>query len=228
MKLYRLKYFLAIFFLLLSITITNAQWKELGGTKASTFNHSIRRITTDVKGNVFVVGDFKNGIGKYYVAKWNGTAWSELGGTNISSFNGTINCITTDAKGNVYAAGMFCKGDWPYGNYFVAIWNGKEWSQLGGNNDSTFNYNIYSITTDAAGSVYAGGMFNNSNNKCFIAKWNGSKWIKLIGINDGTFNSPILSITIDKHGNIYTCGNFTNDSDWKNTNFYVAKYSESR
>ncbi len=222
MKLLRPKYvistFAIIFYLLLSTKVTKAQWNELGGKNTSTFNNITQTIATDTKGNVYVGGYFTNGIGKQYVAKWDGKSWSELGGINDTTFNQYIWTITTDIKGNVYAAGYFTNGN---GNYYIAKWDGKSWSELGGKNKSTFNNWIFSLTTDVNGNVYAAGAFTNTNGKEYVAEWNGSSWTELGGTNTSTFNGQIQSITVDKGSNIYAVGNFTNIKNYS----YVAKWN---
>ena len=111
-------------------------WSELGGTNSSilypTGTYGICAITADVNGNIYTTGGFLNANSSNYVAKWNGNYWSELGGVNSSPFgynvNG-INALTIDIGGNVNAAGAFMNTN---GNYYVAKWNGNNWSELGG------------------------------------------------------------------------------------------------
>jgi hypothetical protein len=188
------------FYLLLSVTKTNAQWGELGGTNTSTFNFSINSIAIDGSGNLYAGGSHYTN-GNSYVAKWDGNTWSELGGSK-TTFNDNINSIATDAIGNVYAAGDFTNAN---GNYYVAKWNGSNWSEIGGANTSTFNDDIESITTDANGYVYAVGGFTDANGNTYVAKWDGSNWSELGGTN------PSLGgrfITKDAKGNIYTTSGY--------------------
>jgi hypothetical protein len=42
---------------------------------------------------------------------------------------------------------------------------------LGGNNTSTFNYTINSVTTDANDNLYATGGFTNSKGKNYVAEY---------------------------------------------------------
>ncbi len=199
-----------------------SSWQELGGSNSYTFssNGYIRSLTTDAGGNVYAAGDFKNGNGNNYVAKWNGSSWQELGGTNSSTFNHTIYHLTTDAGGHVYAGGLFSNGLF---KYYVAKWNGSSWQELGGANSSKFSGYISSLTTDAGGNVYATGEFLNGLFKHYVAKWNGSSWQELGGTNRSTFNSLIYSVTTDAVGNVYAGGFFTNDSG----KCYLAKYGNA-
>ena len=95
--------------------------------------------------------------------------------------------------------------------------------ELGGANNSVFNIEISSITTDFSGNVYASGYLKNTNGKYYVAKWNGSSWGELGGTNTSIFNSNIHSITTDGSGNIYAAGAFTNT----NGSEYVAKWNGS-
>ena len=216
MKLLNLKYVVAIFCILLSITKTNAQWSELGGTNTSTFNYRINSLATNASGNIYATGSFTNDSGNNYVAKWNGSSWVKLGGINGYTFNSP----TTDASGNVYVAVGFTNVST---KQYVAKWNGSSWQELGGANSSTFNGNIFSLSTDARGNVYATGGFTNASGNNYVAKWNGSSWQELGGTNSSTFNNTINSLIADAKGNVFAGGHFTN-SNYKH---YVAKWDGS-
>jgi len=204
---------------------TNSGWIELGGNTNTTFNNPIGSIATDARGNVYAAGNFTNGNGYEFVAKWDGTAWSELGGTNTSTFNYWINSISTDANGNVYAGGVFSNGpNYLTGNKYIAKRDGTKWSELGDNNNSTFNGRIGSIATDVNGNVYAACVNANSYDNPFIAKWNEAAWSELGGINDSMVNGRIFSITTDANGNIYAAVSFTNGNN-SNGKYYVAKWN---
>ncbi|MBE7172646.1 MAG: T9SS type A sorting domain-containing protein [Williamsia sp.] len=197
-------------------------WSKLGGTNDTTISNSlIYSIATDAGGNVYASG-VQDANHNQYVAKWNGIAWSELVGVNGSPFNKrVIETIATDRGGNVYAGGMFTDAN---NNPYVAKWNGTAWNKLGRADDSTFSYGfsgntIYSITTDASGNVYAGGIFTDANIHYYVAKWNGTAWSELGG---APFRGYIQSIATDAAGNVYAGGNFYD----ANINTYVAKYTQ--
>jgi hypothetical protein len=55
---------------------------------------------------VYAAGSFRNTLGEYYVAKFNGSSWSELGsGANSLKANGVINSIVVTNSGMIYAGG---------------------------------------------------------------------------------------------------------------------------
>ncbi len=89
-------------------------WSELGGLNSLLASGGpsryIASIFVDASNNVYTAGNFTNGSGNCYVAKFNGSSWSELGGTNALSANGRINSVCCDVNGNVYAVGNFVNG----------------------------------------------------------------------------------------------------------------------
>lgn len=203
---------------------THAQWDELIGSKAlSALQIPIGTICSDKFGNIYAAS--RNNSGNYYVAKFDGTSWSELGGINSLKANSVISSICTDNKGNVYAAGRFTnKTSVDSGFCYVAKFDGNSWSELGGNNQSIFKGEIYTIYSDKSGNIYAGGGFRNTMGNYYVAKFNGISWSELGGNNSLKANFYIFSIISDPSGNIYTAGNFTNGSTNSMGNRYVAKF----
>jgi ribosomal protein S19 len=158
-------------------------WSELGGRNSLAANEMILSISGDKNGNVFAAGLFTNGLssqtGKNYVAKWNGLNWSELGGRNGLAANATIQSIQIDKNNNVYAAGIFTNDSvWPSGKHYVAVWNGSNWSEVGGRNALSANSHIADICVDFSNQLYAAGSFTNENSvslgKKYVAKFSGS------------------------------------------------------
>ncbi len=183
-------------------------WGELGGSN-SPFNKAINSIATDAAGNVYAAGGFTDANGNPFVAKWNGTNWSELGGIGGNPFGdnvvgGGINCIAADAAGNIYAGN---ENAGAVGHFCVEKWNGKSWSELGGNN-SFFNGSVMSIATGAAGTVYAGGNFKDANGKAFVGQWNGTAWSALGDKNTVFATGQITGVTTDNWKNVYAGGSF--------------------
>jgi len=193
-------------------------WNELENTNALDGNGIINAVCSDTSADVFVGGDFTNSSGNRYVAEWNGSTylWSELGGNNSLAANGNIFAVCTDRAGNVYAGGDFSNGNSGNYHYYVAKWNGTNWSQIG----SSFNGQIYALCTDRAGNVYAGGHFTNGGGQYYVAKFDGTSWTELGGTNSLGANQYIFTLATDSLDNIYAAGQFTNGSG----KFYVAKY----
>ena len=194
-------------------------WSELGGSNTSIFKMQIHAIATDAIGNLYA-GVTIYGTTKYNcVEKWNGTSWIELGDT-LSRFNSAIWTILIDSSNNVFAAGAFTNSN---SKKYVAKWNGIIWSELDGTNTSTFNSNIWKLTSNKSGNViYAAGDFYITNFNCYVAIWDGNSWLATSGLNSYSQNTAILSICIDRFNNLYVTGQFTN----QNGNNYVGKYIE--
>ena len=180
---------------------------------------------TDTADNIYVAGEFTETgrMLKSYVAKWDKVVheWYELGvGSNSLNTYGPIFTITADKFGNVYAAGDFTYDSFIVSSvpYFVARWNGTNWSPLGlGANALNANGDIHAICVDDSGHLYAAGNFRNSSSNYYVAKWNGSSWSDLGGLNANLF---INSICVDDSFNVYAAGNFTDGSG----HTYVAEY----
>jgi Secretion system C-terminal sorting domain len=175
-------------------------WTELGGLNSLAANNSISTICTDANGNIYVAGNFTNSNGHRYVAKWDGNSWSELGGLSSLAANYLILSICADAANNIYAAGGFTNvNPNPNGHYYVAKFNGTNWSELGGLNGLNANGAIESIFSNK-GNFYAAGIFSNGSNaltgKRYVAKYGGATGIQTFLTNDAALNiSPNPTIT---------------------------------
>ncbi|MCX6318086.1 MAG: T9SS type A sorting domain-containing protein, partial [Bacteroidetes bacterium] len=108
-------------------------------------------------------------------------------------------------------------------NQSVYRWNGFGWIQLGSTiPSSNSNGTALTISTDAAGNVYAGGFFKDAAGGYYVAKWNGFIWSALgTGSASLNANNPILTTATDAAGNIYAAGQFFNSSGKR----YVAKWN---
>lgn len=209
--------------------LNSKSWSELGASSILAINKNALSICTDAGGNMYAAGNFFNkdlsGNPYYYVGKWNGSTWLELPGLDTlesqENYGGPgsaskIYSIHCDAAGNIYAG---CNSS-SYSDYYVAKWNGSQWTRLGNPYDFSPSGIITGICSDAAGNIYAAGDFLNSNDNYYVAKWDGTSWTELGGLDALAANGKINSITCDAAGIIYAAGEFTN-SNW---NYYVAKW----
>ena len=140
------------------------KWSELGNiTNQLAFTPVLCLNNHNTEGTLYAAGDFR------YVAKWNGIKWGNINDNYITPiFNSSIYCFTTTyPQGNFYAGGTFTNAN---GKEFVAVWNGYDWSELGGSNTSDFNNSINSITIDSRYHVYAAGEFTNSKGIYYVAE----------------------------------------------------------
>lgn len=139
----------------------------------------------------------------------------------LNIFNGPINTTTVDASGKIFAAGEFTNST---KKYFVAQWDGVNWTEVGGDTASlNANGTIHTLTS-FNDTIYAGGFFSNHLSKRYVAKWNGSTWSELgTGAKGLNANGNIYAVTVDREGNVYAAGAFTNSTNKK----YVAKWDGS-
>ena len=207
-----------------------SNWSQLGvGANALNPNSGITRMAINKNnGHIYVFGAFTNSLGRKYVAEWNGTNWSELGGSQSPFLNAplgteSLNSLSVNNSGDVFV-GVGTSNQ----HYYVAKWDGNNWSQLGTwVNGSYANNSIYSITTDNNGNVYAAGLFTDSvsmnSGSTYVAKWDGNNWSKLGTGNNALFqlqSQPIYSLATDNNGNLYAGGSFRNSL----TKGYIAKW----
>ena len=208
-------------------------WSQLGGSDDSTLS-VIHNIITDSSGNVYSDGYIGTNNQKLFIAKWDGSSWSGVGGA-FNIFNDTyvnISSITIDPSGNLYAAGGFMNKSH---YYYMVKWDGNNWSQLGGESDSTFGYDpIQKITSDKNGNIYAGGGFEKDSifpplniNLYYtfsVAKWNGSSW-GIIGSKQlSLINQGTNTLATDANNNLYFGESGANSINGEN---YIVKYAPS-
>jgi hypothetical protein len=139
---------------------------------------------------------------------------------------GSINSICSDKSGNIYAAGNFQN---IYGNYYVAKWDGTNWSDLGNLNVNLF---INSICVDDSMNVYAAGNFTDTAGRTYVAKFNPhiGFWTELgIGFGSSTEELVINSIFTDTPDHVCAGVNFrprtlttitSNVFKWDNSNWH--------
>ncbi len=95
------------------------------------------------------------------------------------------------AAGAGYAAPTFSDADW--------MSSGENYGLLGGN--------VYALTRDAAGNLYAGGTFTTAGGRSasYIARWDGVAWTNL----GSGCNNAVYALACDAAGVLYAGGNFT-------------------
>lgn len=203
-----------------------SHWTTLGASA----DVSITSLALDPSGTLYAAGFFQYmpGPGSLFnVGKWDGSNWTAVGtGSFALNANSVISAMATDLQGNLYAAGYFTDGATSSsGNYYVAKWDGTNWSTVGtGIHSLSVNGPIHELTVDKNGNIYVGGAFKDGTNHNYIAKWDGTNWTALgTGIHALNANSAIWCIAVAPSGKLYASGNFTN-ADNQN---YVAEWNSS-
>ncbi len=169
-------------------------WSSLGAG----LNSTVRSVAIDGSGNVYVGGDFTTaGSGTANGgARWNGTSWTALGSANAitpvyaMAFNDSGK-LYVGFGGGAHLSGVFTVGD------------STSWSGL----SPGLNRDLYTITSDAGGNLYAAGSFLSAGGVTVngIAKWNGVSW-SAVGAELGWY---VNLLTTDASGNLYAAGTFS-------------------
>jgi Beta-propeller repeat len=229
------------------------QFTKLEGV-VSTSNRAFS-VTTDVSGNVYVVGETRAGLDgntltgftDFFVTKYNSSGvkqyTKQLG---VAGKFTVANAVKTDISGNVYVAGNTTGG--LDGNtltgtqdFFVTKYdsNGVKLytKQLGVATKSTTGS---SVTTDASGNVYvagstAGGLDGNTligTGDFFVTKYDSSGvklYTKQLGV--ATKSTTGSSVATDANGNVYVAGSTAGGLDGNTLigtgDFFVTKYDSS-
>ena len=76
--------------------------------------------------------------------------------------------MATDVHGNLYVAGIFTNDN---SDVYIAKWNGNEWSELGGNNSSSFYWLIWDIEILDNGNILITTNYQNPLAKPCVAKF---------------------------------------------------------
>ncbi len=209
------------------------KWTELGKENSNSLNANwnIRSICTDNNGNLFAVGGFNDGIGKY-VAQWSkrSNRWSIVRNTRertIQSRN-PLACILSAPNGDLFVAGSTDSA----GKKNVMQWKQKDtaWSILGDKDGLKANASIETICSDNNGNIYAAGLFTNGkdslNGSPYVAKWDGNSWTELKGTNPFSFKGSIYTTFFDQATNsLYAAGEFEYQDGSGNSYKYVAKWN---
>lgn len=108
---------------------------------------------------------------------------------------------------NIVIGGPFAsESDCPFDR--IAMWNGTEWTDIGGGIQTTgpnLDKSVY-VLAEFGGELYAGGCFNNwDNNISNIAKYNGTEWQRL---NDSLYSFCVYACKREPNA-LYFGGTFT-------------------
>lgn len=124
------------------------------------------------------------------VASWDGSSWSALG----DGTDGEVTALTFDASGKLCIGGHFATAGSATVNG-VARWTGSAWEGIGSGWSGIMGNRVFTLVSDASGTLYAGGTFQ-------ISRWDGSTWV-VFG------PSSVYSIVFDASGNLYAGGGFS-------------------
>jgi hypothetical protein len=191
-----------------------SEWHSLGyGT-----DYYVNSLAVD-ENYLYAAGPFTNvgdvdsfNVPANHIARWSlsGHTWSALNqGSNYEVTRLALSGNSLYAGGWLTAVGNAAPDDTP-ANY-LARWNtdSETWGSVG----YGLNANPWTLTTDPAGNLYAGGTFNEvcGNAACgsgntevnYIAQWNGATWSAL-----GSGMDDYVSSLVYYEGALYASGDF--------------------
>jgi hypothetical protein len=150
-------------------------WSALGRGVNYLWDVAISALTIDNAGNLYAGGFFDTAGGRpaKNIAKWDGHAWSALGSgidhpVDLDGQTGVF-ALSVDGKGNLYVGGGFdTAGGIPA--YFIAKWNGSQWSSLGsgvsgGDVAGMSQSSVFALSVDHADNLCVGGDFLSAGGK---------------------------------------------------------------
>ena len=183
---------------------------ENGAIYSTGPNSTIRALTFDSAGNLYVGGDFAlaGGITVTRVTRFDGATWLGFG-SGLSGGTNRVLALVVVSETLIYAGGTFnLSGSTPVTG--VARWDGAAWGPLcnGANcGVSGGTLAVNALAMDGVGNLYAGGTFITAGgipaNR--VAQWDGTQWSALgSGFDNGVVNALVVSGTT-----LYAGGTFT-------------------
>ena len=170
---------------------------------------------------LFIGGEFRTAGSKPvgFVAKWDGLSWSALEGASGVGTDGPSYALAVwdDGGGEQLYVGGDSQNAGGESGFYVASWDGSDWSQLGsaGSNGVNGLVRALKVYDDGGGSaLYVGGDFTYAAGAVevnHLAKWNGSAWAALTGPFDAGTDDDVLSLAVYDDGggeDLYAGGRF--------------------
>lgn len=209
-----------------------ANWHALGADHGEgALNGLVAALAVDGT-DVYVGGVFQNVAGiatADYLAKWDGERWSAIGdnGSGDGALNGAVRAIAI-SESVLYAGGFFTNAAGIAQADYLARWDGRRWSALGGLDNGAFNDSVAVIAVNGT-DVYVGGEFRNAAGIAsadYVAKWDGRAWRALgsNGSGDGAMNRLVSALAVS--GKDVFVGGFFRDAAGIPAADYVARWSE--
>jgi hypothetical protein len=183
---------------------------ENGAIYSTGPNSTIRALTFDSAGNLYVGGDFAQagGVTVTRVTRFDGATWLGFG-SGLSGGTNRVQALAVVSETLVYAGGTFnLSASTPVTG--VAKWDGAAWGPLcnGANcGVSGGTLAVNALAVDSVGNLYAGGTFTTAGGVSAnrVAQWDGTQWSALgSGFDNGVVNALVVSGTT-----LYAGGTFT-------------------
>lgn len=177
--------------------------------------------TATYQNSLYVSGmDYKSGMPKSYIRKFNGVIWSTL--VEIGGFNNSISEMK-EYNGELYVGGQFIEFAGISNANSLVKWNGSKWSAVGVGFDKTTFAQVNALEV-FNNKLYVGGRFDSIAGIQLknIAVWNGNAWSAGPSCESGIGQYTIVQGMKTFNGNLFIGGSFekVNSVNCKN----VAKF----
>lgn len=171
--------FIAILIPGLIATGQESVWKSLNSSNSGLPNESVKCITGDASGNIWV-GTYMKGAGVF-----DGEKWTQYNTGNSGIPHDYVNCITTDQNGHVWI-GTDGNG--------LAKFDGENWEVYNSTNSELPSNVIMDIECLPDGSVWIATYFDG------LVKLNGNEWTFFNAENSELLSNKIISLAYDQDG----------------------------
>lgn len=162
--------------------------------------------------------------------------WSALGNkqdlcdmTYTGTHGGGVYDTYVDNIGNLYAVGSFKNGN---GEFYVAKWNGSNWSEISVPLSLANYTGIEAVTTDASGNLYVSCSYQHTETDSstsyyyHVLKWDGSNWTN-IGSSHIFDQGPTWTLAITSGVELNKLCASPDGVLYGTNNTYVFKYNGS-
>jgi len=203
----------------------NQEWEAVGDPNTGATITSIRFMTFDANGDLYVGGGFTNlaGIANAdYFAKYTVSAntWSAVG----SGIDNDVTAIDISSSGTIYIGGAFTTASGNASCKYIAYFDDyyEAWKPLA----TGLSDFVFALKFRSNGDLLIGGQFSNADgtNGDYICYWDGSAFKSFydLGATELSVGSAVHSIDINPNGTIIIGGNFTNAGGDANADYVAA------
>jgi hypothetical protein len=182
-------------------------WTGLQGGMDANVN-ALLAVGTDLyAGGAFQHAGIQQPVSAAYIARWNGTSWQPVG----AGMNDHVLSLALFGS-MLVAGGWFTQVEGNPAN-LIAIWDGSQWSALGGGLAGG-DYPRVKAIAEFDGKLYAGGSFTEAGGLPVtnLAQWDGASWSDFgttITVGQNFWGDPVEVLFTEFNGNLTVGGNFS-------------------
>ena len=199
-----------------------ASWFDVGGgVDDRDYLPQVAALVVD-GGDLYVGGAFTlaGNLNAAHIAKWTGSSWSALG-SGLGRYFGDVpvSCLAVSGAALVVGGRFVSAGGVSVTN--LAVWDGFNWSDLGGPATGKIKTLAANGTNLFLGGSYA---LSNALTSLAFARWNGGAWSNVSGGGGLGVFGQVEALALNGNG-IYAGGDFTSAGSARATN--LARWNGS-